>query len=617
MLRSLVGSEMCIRDRKSVVLHGSAVRDQVKAPETMQKKATDVAREAMAAKQAMVPKEPPPPDQFVVEHPKHVSSLEVDIVKLTAQFVAKNGRQFLTGLQNRESRNTQFDFLKPSHHLFTYFTVMVDQYTKSMHPAPSVLEKMKKLTVEEGAGLAAATRKLEWKQYTDGVNKKKEDKEELERDLMNSIDWHDFVVVETIEFDINEEVAAAPPPVPPPEPEPVQPAAPAPVPEQPAPPAQGGQAMKIRKDWQPNMMKQADTTFKDPLTGQVVGGDINEHMRITMLDPRWREQKRVEEEKRKETNYTSNEQISMSLNRFSAQRTDIFGHGNEVPDQDATEKMTLEEQINRIRGVKEQEMEFFPRHQHKAPMPAAMSHAAPPMPAAAAPPMPRPAPPSMPPQQPPSMPPGPTPPGLAARPPAASAPPSAPPGPPGLPPGLPPAARPPPAQQAAFTAPPSAPPRPPGGAPPMGMPRMPPMPSMAPPMRPPVPAGAPPAQARAPPPMPAPDPKRQKTLATNLMSEGEFSAYHPGEVSIQIQVPVQEHDTWTLKGQVTAVSVSVMATVKQLKDKLGEQLGGMPAKSQKLKSGVAFLKDNLTLAHYNIGPGSMLELGVQQRGGRK
>lgn len=52
------------------------------------------------------------------------------MVKLTAQFVARNGRQFLTNLMNREQRNYQFDFLRPQHSLFNYFTKLVEQYTK-------------------------------------------------------------------------------------------------------------------------------------------------------------------------------------------------------------------------------------------------------------------------------------------------------------------------------------------------------------------------------------------------------------------------------------------------------------------------------------------------------
>lgn len=57
-------------------------------------------------------------------------SYNSDVVKLTAQFVARNGRQFLTTLMNKEQRNYQFDFLRPQHSLFNYFTKLVEQYTK-------------------------------------------------------------------------------------------------------------------------------------------------------------------------------------------------------------------------------------------------------------------------------------------------------------------------------------------------------------------------------------------------------------------------------------------------------------------------------------------------------
>jgi len=101
------------------------------------------------------------------------------------------------------------------------------------------------------------------------------------------------------------------------------------------------------------------------------------------------------------------------------------------------------------------------------------------------------------------------------------------------------------------------------------------------------------------------------------MSEGEFASYHPGDISISVSVPTQDHDTWQLKGQTATVEIAVMSSVKDFKEKLGGILGGMPVKSQKLKHGAVFLKDSLTLASYNIGPGATLELGVQSRGGRK
>jgi hypothetical protein len=44
-----------------------------------------------------------------------------DILRLTALFTARSGRKFTSDLAARESRNYQFDFLRPTHSLFGYF----------------------------------------------------------------------------------------------------------------------------------------------------------------------------------------------------------------------------------------------------------------------------------------------------------------------------------------------------------------------------------------------------------------------------------------------------------------------------------------------------------------
>lgn len=64
-------------------------------------------------------------------------------VRLTAQFVARNGRQFLTTLMNREQRNNQFDFLRPQHSLFQYFTRLLEQYTKVLIPPKDLMKRLK------------------------------------------------------------------------------------------------------------------------------------------------------------------------------------------------------------------------------------------------------------------------------------------------------------------------------------------------------------------------------------------------------------------------------------------------------------------------------------------
>uniref|UniRef100_A0A1B6LWF0 SURP motif domain-containing protein n=1 Tax=Graphocephala atropunctata TaxID=36148 RepID=A0A1B6LWF0_9HEMI len=86
-------------------------------------------QELLKQAEAFIPKDPPVEFEFIADPPS-ISALDLDVVKLTAQFVARNGRQFLTNLMNREQRNYQFDFLRPQHSLFQYFTKLLEQYTK-------------------------------------------------------------------------------------------------------------------------------------------------------------------------------------------------------------------------------------------------------------------------------------------------------------------------------------------------------------------------------------------------------------------------------------------------------------------------------------------------------
>jgi splicing factor 3A subunit 1 len=72
---------------------------------------------------------PPPDPQFLYEPPT-LFQQDVDIVRLTAQFVARNGREFLTKLAQQEANNFQFEFLKPHHVLFPFFHRMIEQYSK-------------------------------------------------------------------------------------------------------------------------------------------------------------------------------------------------------------------------------------------------------------------------------------------------------------------------------------------------------------------------------------------------------------------------------------------------------------------------------------------------------
>lgn len=80
----------------------------------------------------------PPHDACItpqqVPVPPGLSSLELDVIKLTAQFVARNGKAFLNGLVQREQTSVQFAFLKPTHSLFSFFTQLCDAYSRVLMP---------------------------------------------------------------------------------------------------------------------------------------------------------------------------------------------------------------------------------------------------------------------------------------------------------------------------------------------------------------------------------------------------------------------------------------------------------------------------------------------------
>uniref|UniRef100_A0A0B7ASQ4 Splicing factor 3A subunit 1 n=1 Tax=Arion vulgaris TaxID=1028688 RepID=A0A0B7ASQ4_9EUPU len=159
--------------------------------------------EAPKIVEIFVPKDPPPEYEFMCDPPS-VSAYDLDVVKLTAQFVARNGRQFLTTVMQREQRNYLFDFLRPQHSLFTYFTKLVEQYTKILIPPKNLKEKMKKEVNYPKEILDQVKYRVEWAKHQDREKKKEEEALEKERVAYAQVDWHDFVVVETVDFQASE-----------------------------------------------------------------------------------------------------------------------------------------------------------------------------------------------------------------------------------------------------------------------------------------------------------------------------------------------------------------------------------------------------------------------------
>ncbi|KAI4524143.1 hypothetical protein K525DRAFT_253972 [Schizophyllum commune Loenen D] len=342
--------------------------------------------------------EPPAPD-FIMDMP-NISAIDLDIMKLTALFTARRGRNFIQALSAREARNFQFEFLRPTHSLFGYFNRLVDQYTKVLHPNKDMLEQLE-LDAEPGARwrkLEIAKRHAKWEKNKREREKKRRDDQEAERIAFAEIDWHDYAIVQTIEFTAADATSELPPPMSVQEVENMtlaqkryaamilentaedveahrarqaaaeaeaaaasaqaqaaqnvaqqqqdtvmQPVGVAETPEDRARREQqerareiehaqamqaGSGPMKIRTDYVPKLgAKSKQTMTTCTVCGQQIPVDeLQEHMRIELLDPKWKEQRDMNEARRaRASELLSGANVVSSLKNLARTRVDIFG----------------------------------------------------------------------------------------------------------------------------------------------------------------------------------------------------------------------------------------------------------------------------------------------------
>ncbi|KAF5178337.1 Splicing factor 3a subunit [Thalictrum thalictroides] len=645
--------------------------------------------------------EPPEAEQYTVRLPEGITSEELDIIKLTAQFVARNGKNFLTGLTTREITSPQFHFLKPTHSMFTFFTALADAYSKVLMPPKGLTDKLKRSVVDMTTVLERCLHRLEWERSQEQARQKAEDEIEQERMQMAMIDWHDFVVVEQIEF-ADDEDEELPPPMTLEEvirrskvssmdedlPDVIETGKEADMEmdEEEVQLVQEGMKaatleengeekknerktaateepeapMRIVKNWkrpEERIPAERDPTkfVVSPITGELIPiNEMAEHMRISLIDPKYKEQKERMMAKIRETTLAQDDEISRNIVGLARTRPDIFG-------------TTEEEVSNAVKAEIEKKKEEQPKqviwdgHTGSIGRTAnqamsqnisgeeqidAASNEARALPGAAAPP-PRPGMPSIRPLPPPpglslNMPRMLLPNGMQYSAPSGGHPVLSQPRPPMM--TMNSSIRPPPppmpmtsGQQAYMMRPPPPPlpqsmsmnisnipvPPPPGSQfTPLGGPRpFTPLPIPPPSMNmipaPPLPQGMPPPPPEeAPPPLPdEPEPKRQRVDDSLLIPEDQFLAQHPGPVRITISVP--NVDEGNLKGQLLEITIqSLSETISSVKEKIAGEVQ-LPANKQKLSGRAGFLKDNMSLAYYNIGAGETLTLALRERGGRK
>ena len=104
---------------------------------------------------------------------------------------------------NKEIRNFQFDFLKPQHSNFPYFTKLVEQYTRVILPPPDVDVELSKSSGFDKV-MDDVKYRVAWEKHQKAIKDRANEESERERVAYAQIDWHDFVVVQTVDYQPSE-----------------------------------------------------------------------------------------------------------------------------------------------------------------------------------------------------------------------------------------------------------------------------------------------------------------------------------------------------------------------------------------------------------------------------
>lgn len=530
--------------------------------------------------------QPPPLPLLQMVAPHSLTIVQLEVMQAVAQFTALSSSSnlnipLLQQLSMREWNNPAFASCHPRHGHFAYFSALVDAYkavlqtwnqteSDTNHNDVDPVHKWKNNVNE---CLQSCAYRAEYERDQEIRRQTAED----DHNLVARIDWHEFVVVETIEFAPDEVVAMLPPPPPPPPPPVVVPG------ETVA--ASASTATKDEMDESDDDEDDDDNTETirvvpsytpkvvaagaahamemviDPITGQSVAvKDMPEHMRIQLLDPKWAEERRKFQLKQKESNLVSGDVVASNLERLT--RGDRFGKKEQdLLSQEAESKRRLDE-ANRI--IREQAAQsvgpLLPRKEPPTAGTAVEPSAKRPKITYA-----------------PEV--------LAAQHIQQQQ------------------------QQYAGTTTGGSTTAPEGGA------------EAAPLLNPPPPpteeellaaaaTGALPISTLSP----------TTTGPQELIPEEEFAASHP-VVTLQIRIPNDPAQmAWNFYGQIVTISAKALDSIKQIKATLSSKhLNDMPVNKIQLRdpSAGTFLKDAASLAAINLGPTATMEMVPRSRGGKK
>ena len=266
----------------------------------------------------------PPAFEFSLEIPLDATKSEIELIKLTAQFAATDGKKFEMDLHHKEKQNTlEFGFLFPYHPHHSYYTELVRSYKKIIDGAIS--SWVSELAKNESILLDRAVHRFDFRREEAIKRIESDEKKALERAAFLEIDWHDFVVVETISFNENDElndslkeertemdrlVLEA-----------------ANATRRAIEEGSDEVGIEVRKDYHFEPLR---PTLSVPMVTladgrRIPASEMNQAMKTELLDPRWRELQEKFEKRQRDSNLVEPSSVSKNLAKLAGARPDVFG----------------------------------------------------------------------------------------------------------------------------------------------------------------------------------------------------------------------------------------------------------------------------------------------------
>lgn len=290
-----------------------------------------IAMKSVAGKQQEVIA--PPAFEFTLEPPPGVSSVELQLIQLTAQFAATDGKKFESDLHHNIKKGEQVDaeefyFVFPqSGAAYKYYADLVRCYKiiiqQGENPeSNTALKWCLELANDPQVLLNRAVLSFEQRRQAEQAKRDAETDETraLDRQQFLEIDWHDFVIVETISFDNDQQqqnsvarfVSMA-----------ADAARKAAMEEE----EEDDEGMVIRQDYQvePVRMTKSTPMVTLPDGKRVPVDQMNAHIRTELLDPKWRENQDKFDKRQRDTNLVEASSMFTNLAKMAEARPDVFG----------------------------------------------------------------------------------------------------------------------------------------------------------------------------------------------------------------------------------------------------------------------------------------------------